>query len=270
MRTREEITKKEPTYTLGVVLSGGGAKGFAHIGAIKSLKENGLIPDIISGVSAGAILGALFCDGYEPEEVLEICSKERFRSLTEFTIPKSGLLNLNGLERFLKKNLRAKTFEELKTPLIVTATNLDACQPTHFNSGNLVDAICASASIPVIFNPREIDGVSYVDGGVLCNLPASTLRDDCRYVIGINATSHLGPDYKKSLFGITDRTFRLMLKANTMIERRNCDLYIESEESKYYNIFDVENIRELSELGYQTMQKSLSRSSARFLLNSAE
>lgn len=270
MRTKEEIAKKDPQYTLGVVLSGGGARGFAHIGAIKSLKENGLIPDIISGVSAGAILGALFCDGYEPEEVLDICSKERFRSLTEFTIPKSGLLNMNGLERFLKKNLRAKTFETLKTPLIVTATDLDACTSRHFRKGNLVDAICASASIPVIFNPREIEGVNYVDGGVLCNLPAYTLRDECRYVIGIDATSHLGPDYKKSLLGITDRTFRLMLQANTLIEKRNCDLYIESEESKYYNIFDIENIRELTELGYKTMQKSLSGTSAQFLLNSAE
>lgn len=258
----EQETKK---YNLGFVLSGGGAKGFAHIGAIKSLAEHGLRPDIVSGVSAGAILGALFCDGYEPEEVLEICSKEKFTTLAEFTIPKSGILTLNGLKRFLKNNLRAKTFEELKIPLVVTATDFDLCQAVSFRSGNLVDAICASSSIPVVFNPWEINGKHYVDGGVLCNLPVLPIRQECRYIVGISATGHLGPDYKKTLRGVSDRAFRLMLKANTYFERELCDLYIESEEEKYYNIFDLENIREISQLGYNATHNALKMVDGKFL-----
>jgi NTE family protein len=244
-------------YNLGFVLSGGGAKGFAHIGAMKSLAEHGLRPDIISGVSAGAILGAFFCDGYEADEVLEICSKEKFTTLAEFTIPKSGILTLNGLKRFLKKNLRAKTFEELKTPLVVTATDFDLCQTVHFDSGNLADAICASSSIPVVFSPWEMNGKSFVDGGVLSNLPVLPIRHVCRHIIGINATGHLGPDYKKTLMGVSERAFRLMMKANTYIERNLCDIYIESEEEKYYSIFNIENIREISQLGYNASHKAL-------------
>lgn len=255
----------EKQYNLGVVLSGGGAKGFAHIGAMKSLAENGLHPDIISGVSAGAILGALFCDGYAPEEVLEICSKEKFTTLAEFTIPKSGILTLNGLKRFLKNNLRAKTFEELKTPLVVTATDFDLCQTVSFRSGNLVDAICASSSIPVVFSPWEMNGKSYVDGGVLSNLPVLPIRQECRHIVGISATGHLGPDYKKTLMGVSDRAFRLMMKANTYFERSLCDLYIESKEEKYYNIFDIENIKEISQLGYNATQKAMKDADGKFL-----
>ncbi|MDD2799692.1 MAG: patatin-like phospholipase family protein [Bacteroidales bacterium] len=252
-----QIENKNPHYNLGIVLSGGGAKGFAHIGAMRALAEHNLKPNIISGVSAGAILGAFFCDGFEPDEVLEICSKEKFTSLAEFVIPKSGIMTMHGLRRFLKRNLRSKTFEELPTPLVVTATDLDACKPINFSSGNLADAICASSSIPIVFTPWQIKGTHYIDGGVLSNLPVRPIRQECKYIIGINVSAHLGSDYKKTLIGIADRSFRLMLKANTLIEQELCDLYIESEEEKYYNIFDIENIKEISQLGYHAMEQGL-------------
>jgi len=247
-------------YKTGVVLSGGGAKGFAHIGALRALRNSGIVPDIISGVSSGAILGALYCDGYDLDEITDICAKESFTSLAEFTIPKSGIMTLNGLKKFLEKHLRAKTFEELKTPLVVTATNFDLCCTEFFSTGNLVDVICASSCIPVVFEPWIIDGTHYVDGGVLSNLPVIPIRKMCQRVIGINATTHLSPDYKKSIFSITDRTFRLMLKANSYLEKELCDLYIESEEEQYFNIFSLDNIKEISEIGFKATQKALESS----------
>ncbi len=252
---QDEIVK----FDTGVVLSGGGAKGFAHIGSLRALTGAGIVPDIISGVSSGAILGALYCDGYDLDEITEICAKESFTSLAEFTIPKAGILTLNGLKKFLEKHLRAKTFEALKTPLVVTATNFDLCQTEFFSTGNLVDVICASSCIPVVFEPWIINGVNYVDGGVLSNLPVIPIRKQCKQVIGINATTRLSADYKKSIFSITDRAFRLMLKANSYLEKELCDLYIESEEDQYYNIFSLDNIKEISEIGFKATQKALEK-----------
>lgn len=250
----------EPRYKLGLALSGGGAKGFAHIGAMKAFKEKGLKPDIISGVSAGAIIGVLFCDGYEPDEIIEIFSDKSFTSLAEFAVPRGGLMTFNGLKGFLEKHLRAKTFEELKIPLVVTATDFDNNESISFRSGPLIDIICASSSIPIIFHPVKIDNINYVDGGVLCNLPVRPIRKECKKIIGINVTAHLTPNYKRSIIGVMERSFLMMLKANTLPDKALCDIYIESEEEKGYNIFNLENLQEFVQLGYdatiQTLQKS--------------
>ncbi len=254
------MKNKEQRYKLGLALSGGGAKGFAHIGAMKALKEKGLKPDIISGVSAGAIIGVLFCDGYEPEEVIDLFYEKSFTSLAEIAVPKGGLMTFNGLRGFLEKHLRAKTFEELKIPLVVTATDFDNNETVSFRSGPLIDVICASSSIPIIFQPVRINNINYVDGGVLCNFPVRPIRKECKKVIGMNVTAHLTPNYKNSIIGIMERSFLMMLKANTLPDKALCDIYIESEEEKDYNIFNLENLHEFVQLGYnatmQTLQKS--------------
>ena len=101
--------KEKRKYATGLALSGGGARGFAHIGALKALEEAGIKPDIISGVSAGSIIGVLYADGYSPEEMIEIFSSVKFSDLVEITIPRSGFFKMEGFRSLLKKILRAKT-----------------------------------------------------------------------------------------------------------------------------------------------------------------
>ena len=110
-------------HFLGYALSGGGAKGFAHLGALKVLEKSGLKPDVIAGTSAGALAGVFYADGYQPEEIIELFKKRDFRDFVELSIPKSGLLKSTGLHGFLKKNLRAKCFEDLKIPFFSVATD---------------------------------------------------------------------------------------------------------------------------------------------------
>ena len=112
-------------YKLGLALSGGGAKGFAHIGAFKLLEECNLKPDIIAGTSAGALMGALFADGYSADEIKELFTGREFSEFAQIQLPKAGLFDSKRFKYFLRRHLRAKTFEELSIPLIVIATDLD-------------------------------------------------------------------------------------------------------------------------------------------------
>ena len=148
-----------PIYKLGLALSGGGAKGFAHIGVFKLLEECRLKPDIIAGTSVGALMGALFADGYTANEIKELFTGREFSEFAQLQIPKSGLFDSKRFRYFLRRHLRAKNMEELQIPLVVIATDLDHGESHEFRNGPIVEAVTASCSIPIIFSPVTINGV---------------------------------------------------------------------------------------------------------------
>ena len=154
-------------YKIGLVLSGGGARGFAHLGLIQALNEAGIFPDVISGTSAGALVGVLYADGYNPKEILKLMNAGSRFDLMRPALPREGLLQINGIAKILKTSLRAKSFSELKIPLFVSATDLNNGKAVYFSEGELLEPVIASASIPVLFQPVKINNISYVDGGVL-------------------------------------------------------------------------------------------------------
>ena len=170
----------EKKYRTGLVLSGGGARGFAHLGVIQALNEAGIFPDVISGTSAGAIVGVLYADGYTPKEILMLMNWASRFDYMRPAMPREGLLQINGITKILKTSLRAKTFEDLKIPLFVAATDLNNGKAVYFSKGDIFDPVMASASIPVLFQPVKINDISYVDGGVLDNLPIRPIENDCR------------------------------------------------------------------------------------------
>lgn len=238
------------TYKLGLALSGGGAKGFAHIGVFKLLEECGLMPDVIVGTSVGALMGALFADGYTADEIKELFSGREFSEFAQLQLPKSGLFDSKRFRHFLRRHLRAKTFEELKTPLIVMATDLDNGESHEFRSGPIVEAVTASCSIPIIFSPVVINGVHYVDGGLFHNFPVSIIRDSCERVIGVNVSPLISQKYKQTIFHIAERSYHYMFRANTIEDREMCDVLIEAEEFGMYKTFDLENVDQISKIGY--------------------
>lgn len=122
-------------YSIGYALSGGFIKGFAHLGAMQALLEHDIKPNIISGVSAGALAGVFYADGNEPHKVLDYFAGHKFQDLTKLVIPKVGLFELGDFKDFLRSNLKAKKLEELQLPLIITATDLDHGRLAHFHKG---------------------------------------------------------------------------------------------------------------------------------------
>ena len=251
--TQETNGKK---YKLGLALSGGGAKGFAHIGVFKLMEECGLMPDVIVGTSAGALMGALFADGYSADELKELFTGREFSEFARLQIPKSGLFDSTRFRNFLRRHLRAKTFEELKIPMMVVATDLDGGESHTFDSGPIVEAVTASCSIPIIFSPVVIDGVHYVDGGLFRNFPVSVIRESCERVIGVNVSPLIPHKYKQTIFHIAERSYHYMFQANTIEDREMCDVLIEAEEFVKYKTFDLENVAQIAGIGYDAAVKA--------------
>lgn len=252
------IFGKKFQYYLGYALSGGGAKGFAHLGAFKVFETYGLRPDVIVGTSAGALAGVFYADGFTPDEISELFKRKEFREFVEFSFPRSGFFNSTGVRKFLKDNLRSDSFEKLKIPFKVVATDWKNARTVVFSEGDvLIDAVVASCTVPIVFKPKLIDEVPYVDGGLLKNFPVSIIRDECKFVIGVNVSLVTPLSDKTSLKTTAERTFKLMTNSNTLIDRSLCDILVEATAVQKYFMFDLSNIDKIKEIGYHCAAEAL-------------
>lgn len=248
----------EEKYRIGMVLSGGGARGFAHLGVMQALAEEGIFPDIISGTSAGSLAGALYCDGHSPREILSIMKPESKLSLMRPVIPRDGLLEISGIARILEANLKARRFEDLKIPLIACATDINNAKPVYFSRGELIPSLIASSSIPVLFKPVKINNIKFVDGGVLDNFPVKPLENKCRFLIG-SFVNPVGYEAVTSgLITIAVRTFMLDQAKEVEQKGGKFDILIAPAELTKFSILGVEKADTLYELGYKKTKERLS------------
>lgn len=244
-------------YRIGFVLSGGGARGFAHLGFLEALNEAGIYPDVISGTSAGALAGAMYADGYSPREILSIMNTGSRLDYMRPAIPREGLLQINGIMKLMRANLRAKTFSELRIPLIVAATDLLNGKVVYFTEGDLLDIIMASSSIPVLFQPVRIGDNLYVDGGILDNFPIRPIENNCSAIFG-SFVNQVGPiDKISGLISIAERTFMLSLTKEVREKSARFDMCVVPEELKEYKILDTPKAAELFDVGYEATKKKL-------------
>jgi NTE family protein len=241
---------------IGLALSGGGARGITHIGVIKAMEELGVKPDVISGTSAGSIVAVLYANGMKPDEIFDVVNNlSLFRSV-KMAWAWSGLLKMEGLRALLTKHCPGSTFESLKIPLTVAATEIRLGEIRYFSSGELAPAIISSCSIPGIFNPVSFDGHLYVDGGLLDNLPARPLRDKCDFLVGSHC-NHLTPEYDEhSLRAVIERSMLITISSNSSASRRICDLVIEPPHMARFTVFEMGKAREIYDAGYQYTKKN--------------
>ncbi len=244
-------------YNTGIVLSGGAVRGFAHLGVLKALHEAGIVPEVISGVSAGSIVGAFYADGYQPNEILEIFERKKFFELVGVNFKNIGLFDSRGLKKLLENNLRAKTFNDLKIPLYVAATNLYSGSAEYFNQGNIVEKVLASSSIPVLFKPQKINGETYVDGGLTNNLPLKPIQKKCKKIIGVNVNPLEQNPKLEGIRNIALRSFHISIANSVQHKKELFDIYIEPKGLKNYGYFNVKESRELFSIGYETAKEIL-------------
>lgn len=244
-------------YELGLALSGGSIKGFAHLGVLKYLEERGLRPELMAGTSAGSIMGAFYAAGYTPEEIYELFSKVGFLQVTRPSFTGSGLFRTTHFHRLLKRNLPVRRLEQLPLPMRIVATDLERGEQVVFTEGLLADIILASCSIPILFTPTVIGGRSYVDGGLFRNFPVTVIREDCRQVIGVNLGPMTELSGEQSLLSIANRTWELIFRQNTTPDREACDYLIESTEMLGYGSFDLSAAPTLMSLGYDLAKATL-------------
>lgn len=237
---------------IGICLSGGGARGIAHIGALQALEEHGISPELISGASAGSIVGALYASGKSPQEILKIFKETSLYKLFKFTLSTAGLTDLDNLKSILGRHIEQDSFEALQKKLFVCVTNLNLGRYEIFSKGELFEIIAASCSIPILFASRKFNGNTYADGGLLNNLPVEPLKETCDMLIGVNVMPIDTEDEMGDVLKIGTRTFELGIWGNTTSRITQCDVVVEPAVDQY-GLFEVSQTDKIYQAGYEAM-----------------
>ena len=238
-------------YSVGLVLGGGGARGFAHLGVAKALAEKGIRPDIISGVSAGSIAGVFLASGMDPDEIFRILKDQDFMKISQFKMSKKGFIHLEGLKQQINLHVPYKNLEDLPIPLIVAVCNLNKGKTEYMTCGPLAEIVQASSSIPVLFAPVKMGDDYYVDGGVLDNLPIRPVRKICEKVIAVNISPIHDTDHLENIMQIATRVFHMSVDKSTIKSGKLADLYIEPPGVDHYDILRVKYAEELFHIAYE-------------------
>jgi NTE family protein len=235
----------------GLVLSGGGARGICHLGVMKALDEFGVKINYISATSAGSVTGCLFSYGYKPDEIMKMITSTSFAKSLKFAWSWTGLLKLDGLRDLLIKYIPENSFEALPIPVTIAATEIRKGSIQYFTTGELVPAILASCCVPAVFNPVEINGGMYVDGGVLDNLPVKGIDHKCNFIIGSHCNFIRSDVDLKNFRTVIERSLLMAINGNTTLSKSLCNILIEPPDVGRFSGFDVSKASEIYEIGYR-------------------
>ena len=232
----------------GLSLSGGGARGIVHVGILQAFENHGFKPVCVSGTSMGAIVGALYANGMKPKEMMELLSSKSFLQMFRFKASLSGLLEMSYLKEVMREHL-PETFEELQIPFFAAATNLTRYELRIFDSGKLYEAVVASASIPVLFAPVEIDGEKYVDGGVIDNLPVEICSKYCDRVVAVEVNLGKFTENLDSMRGVATEVFHIVVNRSSLNGLEKADAVIRPDLDPSFKLLDFSRNEELFEIG---------------------
>jgi len=243
---------------IGLALSGGAARGIAHIGVLQYLEERGVKPCCIAGTSAGSIVGALYCSGKSVEELTHIASVMSWKDLIRIAIPRKGLIKSSLLHKSLVEYIGDITFEELKIPLIINAVDLLEGEEVLFEEGPVIDAVTASCAIPGIFSPVRLEKRLLVDGGLLDNVPSAHMGNkEVDYVIAVNVTAQR-PLKKEpeNIFEVLVQAYYILLHQRDIPSYKHADILIEPNLGDY-SFWDTGKSKQLIREGYKAAAAAL-------------
>ncbi|MBS1682605.1 MAG: patatin-like phospholipase family protein [Bacteroidetes bacterium] len=236
---------------IGIALSGGGARGIAHIGVLKALEEMGVEISTISGTSAGSIVASLYANGIKPDRIFDQVKQLSLFKSVRLAWARAGLLVMDGLKELILKNIPENNFNALKIPLTIAATEIRKGEVNYFSEGELAAAVVASCSIPAVFSPTRVNENLYVDGGLLDNLPAGCIRNQCDFLIGSHCNEISHEFDPKNLKTMIERSLLLAISANTTLSQKLCDLTIAPPNMDRFTVFDIGRAQEIFEAGYR-------------------
>ena len=244
--------------SVGLALSGGTAKSVAHIGVVEALTKNGIPIDCIAGTSGGAIVAAIIAAGVSVDELKEVASTLRWKDLARLTWPRLGLLNNSGINKFLTEFLGDLTFDEMKIPLAIVGTDLLTGEKEVFLKGKVAQAAMISCSIPNVFQPIELNGTLYADGGLVEYLPVETVQGfDPDVVIAVNLGHRTGRSPRpRHLLHMAMRVTGIAAKQNTRLSETKADIVIRPSTATFPS-FDLMASSRLVQVGYDAAMERL-------------
>lgn len=209
------------------MLGGGGTRGFSHVGVIKILEAQGITPDIIVGTSVGAAVGALYAAGYTGLQLQEISLPMQRESVTSWIMPNRGFMSGEPLEQFINRMVKQQPIEKLQRTFAAVAADLNNGEEVVFRTGDAGQAVRASCSVPGVFQPTEIQGKSYVDGGLVKPVAASVARAlGADIVIAVNISNLPANNPTKSMLDVLLQTFDIMSGSINRYELEQADVVI--------------------------------------------
>jgi len=225
---------------IGVALGGGFARGLAHIGVLKVLEQEKIPINFIAGTSVGALIGAVYASGVCPKEMEEIAALIRFRDFARWTVSRLGFASNDRMTGMLQRCLKVKSFEELRVPLAVIATDFLSGEPVVFRSGELIGPVRASCAYPGMFLPVSLNGRMLVDGMLAYSVPTTPLRQmGAERVLAVYLKAHWANAGPRSVFDIIGQCFSIAQTKMCGLWQADADVILEPEVQDFgYDAFD--------------------------------
>ena len=244
------LVAPQKPLTIGLALGGGFARGIVHVGILKALEAEKIPVSFIAGTSVGALIGAAYCSGVTPDELEGIAARVRFRDLARWTLSRYGFATNQRMISFLNNILKVKTFEELRMPLAITATDFASGEGVVFRTGPLADPVRASCAYPGVFLPVMVNGRLLVDGMLAHSLPTKPVREmGADRVIAVSLRSRWADgDGPKHIFDVIGQCFSIAQDMSCTHSKQCADLVIEPDVTGY-RYDDFERSSELVALG---------------------
>jgi NTE family protein len=246
---------------VGLVLSGGGVRGMAHIGAIQALEEQGIFPEIVSGSSAGAVVGALYCHGYSPAEMKRFFAETPLFHISRFAFGKPGFIDTDKFFKDFIQYFRLDDFSSLKKKLYVTTVDMLKGEKRIFSEGELIRPLLASSAFPGLFSPVCIEEVLYADGGILDNFPIEPIETEVDYLVGsyVSPLDTIQAESLKYSVNVLERAIRINYSKRSRRKFDACDILFRPSKLVQYGLLDVNKLDVIYQIGYEAARQELQK-----------
>lgn len=261
---KPKVSKKK----IGLALGSGGARGYAHVGVIKVLKENKIPIDFIAGTSIGSIVGGYYALNLNTEKLetvgLDFSAMDIWKKLIDLNNPKLSLIKGNKIREFLKQFLGEKKFKDTKIPLAIGATNIETGKLVVFNKGKIIDAAIASSTLPGIFPSYEYKSKYLIDGGIADGLPVDLVRKmGADIIIGVDLYNSDLPKFENpTAMSVMERTYNLLLSKLSLYqehEYKNNTIVLRPKTGKGVQMFAFDKAKEFILAGEKEAKNNLSK-----------
>lgn len=251
-------TAPKPKATVALALGGGASKGFAHIGIIKVLKENNIPVKIVTGTSAGSIVGSMYASGMSPDRLeleAEILGKT---DLVDLTLSTSGFIKGEKLQNYINRKVGNRPMQQFPIKFAAVATDFESGKPVVFNVGNAGQAVRASASIPNVFQPVVIGNRKYVDGGLSQPVPVSAAKKmGANFIIAVDISARPAKNVNQGMFSYLDQTFNVMSQTALRQELGQANVVIKPQVLELGSVGGFDQKQRAIQLGEQAARAAL-------------
>lgn len=253
------IKKQEKRPVIALVLGSGGARGYAHIGVIEVLEQQGIRPDFIVGTSAGSIVGSIYASGKSAAELRDIALKLKANDVRDVNVSLKGFFDGKKVEDYVNDQVHNIPLQKLKIPMYVVATELKDGTKTVFNYGNTGQAVRASTSIPSMFVPTKIHNTEYVDGGLVSPVPVEVARElGADVVIAVDILAQPIHTETTNVWGLFNQNINIMQGRLAEEELKDADVVIQPDLREKAHIFDVKDRENTMQAGVDAAIQKLS------------